>query len=85
MCLAVPGQILEIRGGSDLLLRSGRVSFGGIVKDVSLALVPEAEEGEYVLVHVGLALSVVDEREARRVFEMLKQMGGVEEIAGGEP
>ena len=57
-----------------------RVSFGGIIKDVSLAYVPEAREGEYVLVHVGFAISVVDEAEAMRTFEILKQMGELEEL-----
>ena len=57
-----------------------RVSFGGIIKDVSLAYVPEAREGEYVLVHVGFAISVVDEAEAMRTFEILKQMGELEDL-----
>jgi hydrogenase expression/formation protein HypC len=83
MCLAVPGRILEIRDGSSPLFRSGRVSFGGIVKEVSLTLVPEAESGDYVLVHVGLALSVVDEGEALRVFETLRRMGDVGDLTGG--
>jgi len=83
MCLAVPGRILEIHDESSPLFRSGRVSFGGIVKEVSLTLVPEAESGDYVLVHVGLALSVVDEGEALRVFETLRRMGDVEDFTGG--
>ncbi|HVP54237.1 MAG TPA: HypC/HybG/HupF family hydrogenase formation chaperone [Candidatus Eisenbacteria bacterium] len=57
-----------------------RVSFGGIVKQVSLAYVPEAHEGEYVIVHVGFAISLVDEAEALRTFEVLKQMGELEEL-----
>jgi len=57
-----------------------RVSFGGIIKEVSLAYVPEAREGEYVLVHVGFAISVVDEAEAMRTFEILKQMGELEDL-----
>ena len=84
MCLAVPGQIVEIAAGADPLLRSGRVKFGGIVKDVNLSCVPEAGKGDYVLVHVGLALSVVDEAEAERIFETLKEMGDLEELAEGE-
>lgn len=79
MCLAVPGKIISIEG-EDPLFRRGRVNFGGIVKDVSLAYVPEAEIGEYVLVHVGFALSVVDEEEARKVFEYLREMGELEEL-----
>jgi hydrogenase expression/formation protein HypC len=57
------------------------VSFGGIIKQVSLACVPEARVGDYVLVHVGMALSVVDEQEAAEVFTYLKQMGELEELA----
>jgi hydrogenase expression/formation protein HypC len=83
MCLAVPGRIVEIAAGTDPLLRTGRVEFGGIVKNVSLALVPEAGEGDYVLVHVGLALSVVDAVEAQRVFELLRRMGDLDELASG--
>jgi len=78
MCLAVPGKILSIQG--DDFARMARVSFGGIVKQVSLAYVPEAHEGEYVIVHVGFAISLVDEAEALRTFEVLKQMGELEEL-----
>ena len=78
MCLAVPGKILNITGED--FARMARVSFGGIVKEVSLAYVPEAEVGHYVLVHVGFAISVVDEAEAMRTFEILKQMGELEEL-----
>ena len=79
MCLAVPGKIMSIEG-DDPLFRRGRVNFGGIVKDVSLAYVPEAEIGDYVVVHVGFALSVVDEEEANKVFEYLREMGELEEL-----
>jgi hydrogenase expression/formation protein HypC len=78
MCLAVPGKLLSITG--DDFLRSGSVSFGGITKTVNLAYVPEAKVGDYVLVHVGFALSVVDEAEARQTFEYLKQMGDLAEL-----
>ncbi len=78
MCLAVPGKILSISGED--FARTARVSFGGIVKEVSLAYVPEACEGQYVLVHVGFAISVVDEAEAMKTFEILKQMGELEEL-----
>lgn len=77
MCLAVPGRILSVTG--DELLRAGRVEFGGVVKDVNLSLVPEARAGDYVLVHVGLAISKVDEKEARQVFEYLKQIDALEQ------
>lgn len=83
MCLAVPGKILEIQG-DDPTFRSGRVSFGGIVKQVSLACVPDAEVDDYVLVHVGMALSKVDEEEAKEVFSYLQQMGELEELEAPE-
>lgn len=73
MCLAVPGRILSI-SGDDPLMRVGRVDFGGVVKEVSLAYVPEAGLGDHVLVHVGFAITVVDEAEAARVFEHLSEI-----------
>ena len=78
MCLAVPGKILSITGED--VLRSGTVSFGGIQKQVSLAYVPEAQTGDYVIVHVGFAISIVDENEAMQTFEYLKQMGELDEL-----
>ncbi|MBE7504596.1 MAG: HypC/HybG/HupF family hydrogenase formation chaperone [Verrucomicrobiales bacterium] len=78
MCLAVPGKVLSIAG--EELERSGKVSFGGIVKEVNLAYVPEASVGDYVVVHVGFALSVVDEAEAQQTFEYLRQMEELEEL-----
>jgi hydrogenase expression/formation protein HypC len=79
MCLAVPGKILSIEG-DDPLLRAGKVDFAGIQKRVNLSYVPEAKIGDYVLVHVGFAISTVDEAEAAQVFEYLKQMGELAEI-----
>ena len=79
MCLAVPGKIVSIEG-DDPILRAGKVNFGGVVKRVNLSLVPEAKIGDYVLVHVGLALSIVDEEEAKQVFEYLKMMSELIEI-----
>lgn len=76
MCLAVPGKILSISG--EELLRMARVSFGGTVKEVNLAYVPEAEIGDFVLVHIGFAISKIDEDEAKKVFEYLKEMGELE-------
>lgn len=78
MCLAVPGKILNVAGEHEF--RTGQVSFGGVVKQVSLAYVPEAKAGDYVIVHVGFAISVVDEQEAQRTFEYLRQMGELAEI-----
>lgn len=82
MCLAVPGRILSASDG-DPLTRRGRVDFGGIVKEVNLAYVPEAAIGDHVLVHVGFAITVIDEREAEKVFEHLREMEDAEE-AGNE-
>ena len=79
MCLAVPGKIISIEG-IDPMLRSGKVSFGGIIKNINLAYVPEAKIGDYVLVHVGFAISTIDEAEAQEVFEYLKQMGELAEL-----
>jgi hydrogenase expression/formation protein HypC len=81
MCLAVPGKLISTNG--DGLERSGRVSFGGVVKEVSLAYVPEANIGDYVIVHVGFALSTVDEAEAQRVFDYLDELGELGELNGG--
>jgi hydrogenase expression/formation protein HypC len=67
---------------SSALMRSGRVNFGGIIKEVSLAYVPEAKVGDYVLVHVGFALSIVDEAEANQVFDYLKKMDELAELEG---
>ena len=79
MCLAVPGQIISIEEG-DSLARSGRVQFGGVVKQVSLAYVPEAQIGDYVIVHGGFALQIVDAEEAGRVFEYLAQIDALDEL-----
>jgi hydrogenase expression/formation protein HypC len=79
MCLAIPGKILSV-AGEDPLQRMGRVSFGGIVKEVNLAFVPEANAGDYVIVHVGLALSTVDQEEAERTLDYFRQMGELEEL-----
>jgi hydrogenase expression/formation protein HypC len=73
MCLAVPGKLIDVCEGTEWL-RTGTVDFGGVVKDVSLALVPEAAVGDYVLVHVGMALGTIGEDEAQRVFAYLRQL-----------
>lgn len=73
MCLAIPGKILT---SEDLgLARTGRVQSGGIVREVRLDFVPEATIGDYVMVHVGFAISKVDETEARRTYQLLSEMG----------
>ncbi|HTS38145.1 MAG TPA: HypC/HybG/HupF family hydrogenase formation chaperone [Candidatus Solibacter sp.] len=85
MCLAVPGRVVEIFDNGDAAFRQAKVDFGGIRKDINLAYTPEAEVGKYVLVHVGFAISVIDEAEANRVFEYLEQMGGLKEELGEIP
>jgi len=79
MCLAVPGRLLSI-AGEDPLTRTGRVDFGGVVKEISLAFVPEARVDDYVLVHVGFALTVLDESEAVQAFDDLREMGELLEV-----
>ena len=82
MCLAVPGKIERIIG-DDPMTRTGKVNFGGISKEVSLAYVPEAVIGSYVIVHAGFAISQVDEEEARKVFEYLREMDELAELEEG--
>jgi len=84
MCLAIPGKIESI-SGDDPLTRMGKVNFGGILKDACLAYVPEARVGDYVIVHVGFALSRLDEDEAQKVFDYLKQMESLNELKAGGP
>lgn len=84
MCLAIPGRVLEI-SGADPLTRLGRVDFGGVIKQVNLAYVPEVEVGDHVLVHVGFAISVIDAAEAARVFEHLSALGELDdELSKGD-
>ena len=82
MCLAVPGKILskENIGGVEV----GRVQFGAITRQVALGFVPEAAVGDYVIVHVGFAISRVDAEEAQRTYELLEQLGALEEELGPE-
>ncbi len=79
MCLAVPGKVLEIVG-DDPLLRAAKVSFAGVIKLVSLTCTPDARLGDYVLVHVGVAISTIDEQEAAETFRYLRQMGELDGI-----
>ena len=79
MCLAVPGKIISIEE-VDAAFRNGRVDFAGIVKNVNLSYVPDAKVGDYVVVHVGFALSIVDEKEAVQVFKYLREMGELQEL-----
>jgi hydrogenase expression/formation protein HypC len=84
MCLAVPGK-LETISGDDPLFRSGRVSFSGVLKEVSLACLPEAQVGDYVLVHVGMAIGRVDEEEALKIFGYLREMNELADLEEASP
>jgi hydrogenase expression/formation protein HypC len=79
MCLAIPGKIESIIN-DDSVMRTGRVNFGGIIKEINLAYVPESGVGEYVIVHAGFAISVIDEKEALQVFEYLKEINELDEL-----
>ncbi len=83
MCLAIPGKIISIDNQIDDIFRFAKVSFDGIIKDVNLAMVPEAKIGDYVLVHVGSAISIVDEKEARETMDILYQMDEITELSYG--
>lgn len=72
MCLAIPGKLLEVTEGDDPLFRTGRVSFEGIIKNIQLAYTPDAKVGDYILVHVGFSIAVVDEAEARRTLDLFE-------------
>jgi len=76
VCLGIPGKIAEIWGKD--LVRMGKVDFGGVVREVSLAYVPEAQVGQYVIVHVGFALNVLDEAEAQETWRLLDEIGAIE-------
>jgi hydrogenase expression/formation protein HypC len=78
MCLAVPGQIISIEG-DDSMTRTARVSFSGVIKEISLAYVPEAKISDYVIVHVGFALNVIDEDEARETLAYIHELDGIAE------
>lgn len=73
MCLAIPGKVAEIQEKEGV--RTGRVLFGGIAREACLDFVPEVREGDYVMVHVGFAISVVDKEEAERTYALLESMG----------
>lgn len=80
MCLAIPGKIKSIDFQYGGAVRMAKVLFGGIVKEASLDMVPHAKEGDYVLVHVGVAISVVDEEEAQKTFKYLEEIGEIDEL-----
>jgi hydrogenase expression/formation protein HypC len=78
MCLAIPGKVTEIYREHEVLM--GKIDFGGVMKSACLEHVPEARVNDYVLVHVGFALSRIDEAEAKRVFEFLRELDGLDEL-----
>ena len=80
MCLAIPGKILSIEDSMDTVFQIGKVSFSGIVKKINLSLVPEAKVGDHVLVDVGVAVSVVDEAEAKKTMDFLQGTGELDEL-----
>jgi hydrogenase expression/formation protein HypC len=80
MCLAIPGKVIAITSQLDETFRTAKVSFGGILKEVNLALLPEAQPGDYVLVHVGVAISIVDEAEALKTFQYIDKLGELDEL-----
>lgn len=73
MCLGIPGRIVEV--DDNPLMRMGKVDFGGVTREVCLAYVPEAQVGDYVIVHVGFAISRIDEEEAKETLRLLAEMG----------
>lgn len=76
MCLAIPGKVVSVEHSNGM--RVGRVQFGGIVRQASLDFVPEAEVGDYVMVHVGFAISRVEAEEAERAYQLLEEIGALE-------
>jgi len=82
MCLGIPGKVIETYQEHDVLM--GKVDFGGVCKRVCLAHTPQAQPGQYVIVHVGFALQLVDEDEARQVFAFLDSMNELQELGAGE-
>ena len=80
MCLAIPGKIKSIESRYEGLVRIAKVQFGGITKEASLEMLPSAEVGDYVLVHVGVAISRIDEEEAMKTFKYLEEIGEIDEL-----
>ena len=81
MCLGIPGKVVETYHEDDVFM--GKVDFGGVLKQASLAYVPEAQVGDYVIVHAGFAISRLDEEEAGKVFEYLREMEELSELEDG--
>ena len=82
MCLAIPAKVIELYNNNDILM--GKVDFGGVIKEVCMAYVPEVKVGDYTIIHVGFALNIVDEQEARETMVLLKQIDAMgEEVENG--
>jgi len=79
MCLAIPGKLISVQETDDILFRTGKVSFDGILKEVNLSLLPETKAGDYVLVHVGIAITKVDEEEAMQMLDYFRRSGDLNE------
>lgn len=82
MCLGIPGRVVETYVEQEMPM--GRIDFGGIIKRVCLAHTPDVEPGQYVIVHVGFALEVIDEEEARQIFSLLERMNELEDLRSQE-
>jgi hydrogenase expression/formation protein HypC len=80
MCLAIPGKILEIKKNDESVFLIGKVTFSGVIKNINLSLVPEAKIGDHVLVHVGVAVSIIDELEAEKTLNFLQGTGDLDEL-----
>lgn len=80
MCLAIPGKIISFEDQIESVFQIGKVSFGGIIKKINLSLVPEAKIGDYILVHVGVAMTIIDEEEAVRTMNFLDGTGELDEL-----
>ena len=83
MCLSIPGKLVEICSALDDVFRIGKVDFEGVSKEVNLTMVPEAKVGDYILVHVGAAISIIDEKEAKETFDLIRKMGDLDELTPG--
>ncbi|RPA69398.1 HypC/HybG/HupF family hydrogenase formation chaperone [Cyclobacteriaceae bacterium YHN15] len=80
MCLAIPGKILEIKKNDETVFLIGKVTFSGVTKNINLSLVPEAKIGDHVLVHVGVAVSIINEEEAEKTLNFLQGTGDLDEL-----
>ncbi len=80
MCLAIPGKIKSIEDQYNGMVKMAKVQFGGITKEASLDMLPKAKVGDYVLVHVGVAISIVDEEEAQKTFKYLEEIGELDDL-----